>query len=164
MNFYNYDKITFVENHFAFRGFSVRYSMNINNDNLHIIAMATGISISVPDLLPLTGSWLCPLLPSICWMFTYNNIPNGYRLYPNSPGSADGQTAHCPTQELLSHWGTDKIDTISQMTFSEWKGMNFAKISLKFFPEVQINSIPSLGSDNGLTAARRQAIIWTNDG
>ena len=36
-------------------------------------------------------------------------------------------------------------------------------ISLKFVPKGPVNNIP-VGSDNGLTPARRQAIIWTNDG
>ena len=35
------------------------------------------------------------------------------------------------------------------------------KISLKFVP---IWQYPSFGSDDGLALARRQAIIWTNDG
>ena len=38
------------------------------------------------------------------------------------------------------------------------------EISLKFVPKVQINNINSIGSDNGMAPARRQAIIWTNDG
>ena len=50
------------------------------------------------------------------------------------------------------------------------------KTSLKFFPKIRINNIPSLyprptkleggilvGSDNGLAPTRRQPIIWTND-
>ena len=35
------------------------------------------------------------------------------------------------------------------------------KISLKFVPK---GSNSSIGSDNGLAPARRQAVIWTNDG
>ena len=37
------------------------------------------------------------------------------------------------------------------------------KISLKFVPKGPINNIPAL-VHNGLAPARRQAIIWTNDG
>ena len=33
-----------------------------------------------------------------------------------------------------------------------------------FVPKGQINNIYSIGLDNGLAPARRQAIIWTNDG
>ena len=36
-------------------------------------------------------------------------------------------------------------------------------ILLKFVPSSQINSIPGIGSDNGLAPIRRQAIIWAND-
>ena len=28
----------------------------------------------------------------------------------------------------------------------------------------QLKNIPAFGSDNGLAPARRQAIVWTNDG
>ena len=35
------------------------------------------------------------------------------------------------------------------------------KISLKFVPRGPINNV---GSDNGLAPARRQAIIWSNNG
>ena len=38
------------------------------------------------------------------------------------------------------------------------------KISLKFVPKGPINKYSSISSDNGLAPARRQAIIWTNDG
>ena len=38
------------------------------------------------------------------------------------------------------------------------------KISLKFVPGGLIKQYSSIGSDNGLAPARRQAIIWTNDG
>ena len=38
------------------------------------------------------------------------------------------------------------------------------KISLKFVRKGPISNIPSLVSDNLLAPARRQAIIWTNDG
>ena len=36
------------------------------------------------------------------------------------------------------------------------------QISLKFLPKGPINKNPSIGLDNGLAPARRQAIIWTN--
>ena len=36
----------------------------------------------------------------------------------------------------------------------------FIKISLKFVPKIPIYNIP----DNGLALARRQTIVWTNDG
>ena len=35
---------------------------------------------------------------------------------------------------------------------------------LKFVPKGPINYVPAFGSDNGLTLARRQTIVWTNDG
>ena len=38
------------------------------------------------------------------------------------------------------------------------------KISLKYIPNVRMNHIPNIGSDNGLAPTRRQAIIWTNVG
>ena len=51
------------------------------------------------------------------------------------------------------------------------------EISLKFVPKGSINNNPAknicqsshkkmaiIGSDNGLSPGRRQAIIWTNDG
>ena len=38
------------------------------------------------------------------------------------------------------------------------------KISPKFVPKGPIINISGIGSDNGLAPARRQAIIWTNDG
>ena len=38
------------------------------------------------------------------------------------------------------------------------------KISLKFVPKGLIKQYSSIGSDNGLSPGRRQAIIWTNYG
>ena len=68
----------------------------------------------------------------------------------------------------LTHWGRDKMAAIFQTTFSNafffsenvWISL---KISLRFVPNGPIN-IPSIGSDNGLAPARRQAIIWTKGG
>ena len=42
---------------------------------------------------------------------------------------------------LLTHWGRDKMATISQTTLSN---EILIKISLKFVPKVPINNIPSL--------------------
>ena len=68
----------------------------------------------------------------------------------------------------LTHWGWDKMDTISQMAFSNacsW--MKTHKFRLRFHWSLFLRFeliISSIGSDNGLAPARRQAIIWTNDG
>ena len=69
----------------------------------------------------------------------------------------------------LAHWGRANMAAISQTTLSNafsWKEnvIISIKISLKFVPKGPINNILSIGSDNGLAPARRQAIIWTNDG
>ena len=61
------------------------------------------------------------------------------------------------------------MDAILQTTFLKCIFVNenariSLKISLKFVPKVRINNILFIGSDNGLAPARRQAIIWTNDG
>ena len=50
---------------------------------------------------------------------------------------------------ILTHWGRDKMDAISQtmpfhVHFPEWKCMILLKISLKFVPKVRINNIPAL--------------------
>ena len=50
---------------------------------------------------------------------------------------------------LLTHWGRDKMDAISQTTFSDafsWmkNAWILLEISLKFVPKVQINNIPAL--------------------
>ena len=47
------------------------------------------------------------------------------------------------------------------MHFLEENAWISIKISIKFVPKGPINNIDS---DNGLAPARRQAIIWTNDG
>ena len=65
----------------------------------------------------------------------------------------------------ITHWDRDKIDAISQTTFSDaFSWMKMCEFLLRFhwslFPRIQYCSI---GSDNGLVPARRQAIIWTND-
>ena len=71
----------------------------------------------------------------------------------------------------LTHWGRDKIATISadgifKCIFLKETVWILIRISLKFVPRGPINKIPALvqSSDNSLAPARRQAIIWTNDG
>ena len=44
----------------------------------------------------------------------------------------------------LTHWGLDKMESISQTTFSNEKLWNSIKISLKFVPKGPINNIPAL--------------------
>ena len=68
----------------------------------------------------------------------------------------------------LPHWGQEKMDSIFQMAFSNaFSWMKIYKFWLKFlriwFLMVQL-TIYSIGSDNGLVPARRQAIVWTNYG
>ena len=68
----------------------------------------------------------------------------------------------------LTHWGRDKMDAIFQMTFSNaFSWMKMVEFRLTFhwslFPRVK-STMFQHGSDNGLAPARRQAIIWTNDG
>ena len=70
--------------------------------------------------------------------------------------------------QCLTHWGRDRMAAIFQMTC--WSGflwMKMHEFRLRFhwslFLGVQL-IIFQLGSDNGLSPTRRQAIIWTNDG
>ena len=68
----------------------------------------------------------------------------------------------------LTHWGRDKWPPFFrrhfQMDFLEWKCVDFDYD----FTEVCSNGTnlqyTSIGLDNGLAPARRQAIIWTNGG
>ena len=67
----------------------------------------------------------------------------------------------------LTHWGRDKMDAISQTTFSSafsWMKMFefLSKFHWSLFQRVKHNS--SNVSDNGLAPSRRQAIIWSNAG
>ena len=50
-----------------------------------------------------------------------------------------------------------------QMHFGEFNVWISIKISLVLFLTVPL-TISSIDTDNGLVSARRQAIIWTNDG
>ena len=73
-----------------------------------------------------------------------------------------------PALEGLTPWGRDKMDAISQTTFSKafsWMKMfeYRSKLHWGLFLMVQL-TISSIGSDNDLAPTRRQAIIWTNDG
>ena len=83
---------------------------------------------------------------------------------------------HCLTpskefisQHLLTHWGRGKMTPIFQTAFSNafsWMKMYSFRLIFHWslFPRVQLTISSSIGSDNGLAPARRQAIIWTNDG
>ena len=55
-------------------------------------------------------------------------------------------------------------DDIFKCIFLNENAWILLKISLKFVPKVRIDTNSSIGSDNGLAPARRQAITWTNDG
>ena len=75
-------------------------------------------------------------------------IPSKVHKYsPNSNGTINVAICHCVP--CLTHWGRDKMDAISQTTFSSafsWmKIFEFPiKISLKFVPKRSINNIPAL--------------------
>ena len=47
-----------------------------------------------------------------------------------------------------------------QMQFLEWRYINFTEVC----PQGSNQQYSSIGSDNVLAPARRQGIIWTNDG
>ena len=67
--------------------------------------------------------------------------------------------------EMLTHWGWDKMAAILQKSFSN----SFSHLKIVFNFKFQICSQGSsellaiIGSNNGLSPTRRQAIIWTND-
>ena len=67
-----------------------------------------------------------------------------------------------------THWGQGKMAAIFQMTFS--KAFSWMKVYKFWWRFRQVCSqrsnkqYSSIGSDNGLVLARRQAIIWTYDG
>ena len=67
----------------------------------------------------------------------------------------------------LTHWGRDKMVDFPNDFSKTFSWMKMCKFRLRFhwslFPMVQL-TIFQPGSDNGLAPARRQAIIWTNDG
>ena len=82
--------------------------------------------------------------------------------------SGDGLSA-CSRLNVQTHWGWDKMAAIFQMTFSNaFSWMKMYRFRLRFhwgfIPRGPINNIPAFGLDDGLVPARRQAIIWTNDG
>ena len=60
-------------------------------------------------------------------------------------------------ERVLTHWGRDKMDDISQTTF-EFR----LKFHWSLFLRVQL-TIFHYDSDNGLAPSRQQAIIWAND-
>ena len=68
---------------------------------------------------------------------------------------------------VLTHWGRDKMDAISQTTFSRaFSSMKIAVFWLNFHWNMfaRFNwQQSSIVSDNGLAPIRRQAIIWNND-
>ena len=69
---------------------------------------------------------------------------------------------------VLTHWGQDKMAAVSQATFQmhflEWKCWNFDYDFNEVCSYGSNKQYSSNGSDNGLAPARRQGIIWTNDG
>ena len=80
---------------------------------------------------------------------------------------------------ILTHWGWDKMANISQAAFSNvFSSMEMFELWLKFhlrlFLSVQlthwgrvthicVRKLIIIGSDNGLSPGRCQAIIWNND-
>ena len=66
---------------------------------------------------------------------------------------------------LSTHWGRDKMAAIFQMTFSNiFSWMKMHELRLRFNWSLSNWQYSSIGSDNGFAPARRQAIVWTNDG
>ena len=67
-----------------------------------------------------------------------------------------------------TRWGWDKMAAIFQTTFSNaFSWMKTNEFRLRFHWSLFVGSnqqYSSIGSDNGLAPARRQAIIWSNDG
>ena len=68
----------------------------------------------------------------------------------------------------LTHWGWDKMAANFIRTFSNtFSWMKMHRFGLRYhrslFQWSNNNILDSIGSDNGLAPARRQAIIWTND-
>ena len=64
----------------------------------------------------------------------------------------------------LTHWARDKMDAISQTTFSS---AFYFEFEIRFRCNLSSGSdwqYGSIDSDNGLAPNRRQAIIWINDG
>ena len=68
--------------------------------------------------------------------------------------------AHCLNTMRPRQNGCHFPDDILKRIFLDKYQFN---VSLKFVPKVPDDD-SSTGSDNGLALARRQAIIWTNDG
>ena len=69
----------------------------------------------------------------------------------------------------LTHWGWDKITTISHTSFSNaYSWIKMFEFQLKFhwslFPRAQLTQFCIIVSDNGLAPNRRQGIFWPNDG
>ena len=88
---------------------------------------------------------------SVC-NFIISILPDGKLASLDDRMSADGMTiqfrgAYQNANELLTHWGRDKIATISKTTFSnafsQMKIYDF-KVSLRCIPNVRINNIPAL--------------------
>ena len=78
-----------------------------------------------------------------------------------------------PGANGLTHWGWNKMATISQVTCSNaFSWMKIFKLRLKFHRSLTnwgwvmhicVSKLTIIGSDNGWVAGRRQTIIWTND-
>ena len=70
--------------------------------------------------------------------------------------------------QLVNIFGRDKMATISQTTFSNaFSGLKIYEFQLTFhwsYSQGSNEQYSSIGSDNGLTPSRWQAIISTNDG
>ena len=69
---------------------------------------------------------------------------------------------------LLTHWGWDKMAAIFQMTssytFSWMKIYEFWLTHWGRATHICVSKLTIIGSDDGLSPGRRQAITWTNDG
>ena len=80
-----------------------------------------------------------------------------------SPPTCDSITC----KSYLRHWGLAKIAAILQTTFlNAFSWMKTFEFKIKFHWNMLFGfnwQYVNIGSDNGLTPNRRQAIIWCND-
>ena len=85
------------------------------------------------------------------------------------PGQGQhGRNVAGPRKYKLTHWGRGKMAAIFQTAYSNAfsliKCINFDWYFTEVCSQGSSSQYSSIGSDNGLAPARRQAIIWTNDG
>ena len=56
------------------------------------------------------------------------------------------------------------FQTTFWMNFREWKSITFDQVFTELCSQGPNKQYSSIDADNGLAPARRQVIIWTNDG